>query len=77
MIKYDSYNRKVPALLQSKTVMSDQMTMKVTREYIEGYVLKVKWDNFGDQSPILVSAKEVENGDGEFIKVRVYKNESN
>jgi hypothetical protein len=77
MIKYDSYNRKVPALLQSKTVMSDQMTMKVTREYIEGYVLKVKWDAFGDQSPILVSAKEVENGDGEFIKVRVYKNESN
>jgi hypothetical protein len=77
MIKYDSYNRKVPALLQSKTVMSDQMTMKVTREYIEGYVLKVKWDTFGDQSPILVSAKEVENGDGEFIKVRVYKNESN
>ena len=77
MIKYDSYNRKVPALLQSKTVMSDQMTMKVTREFIEGYVLKVKWDNFGNESPILVSAKEVENGDGEFVKVRVYKHESN
>jgi hypothetical protein len=77
MIKYDSYNRKVPALLQSKTTVSDEMSMSIKREFIEGYVLKVKWGTYGDNSPILVSTKEVENGDGEFIKVRVYPYESN
>lgn len=68
MIKYE---RKVPALLQSKTSVSDQLSITVNREFIEGYVLKSKWSKFDSTSPILVSAQEVENGDGEFIKVRV------
>jgi len=65
------YERKVPALLQSKTSVSDQLSITVHREFIEGYVLKSKWSKFDSTSPILVSAQEVENGDGEFIKVRV------
>jgi len=65
------YERKVPALLQSKTSVSDQLSITVNREFIEGYVLKSKWSKFDSTSPILVSAQEVENGDGEFIKVKV------
>jgi hypothetical protein len=66
-----NYNRKVPALLQSKMSMADQMSMTIKREFVEGYVLKSKWMKFGETSPMLVSAQEVENGDGGFIKVKV------
>jgi hypothetical protein len=66
-----NYNRKVPALLQSKTSVSDQLSITVNREFIEGYVLKSKWSKFDNTSPILVSAEEVENGEGGFIKVKV------
>ena len=66
-----TYNRKVPALLQSKASFTDSLTMSVKREFIEGYVLKSKWATYGDASPVLVSAQPVENGDGEFIKVKV------
>jgi hypothetical protein len=47
------------------------MSMTLKREFVEGYVLKSKWMQFGETSPILVSAQEVENGDGGFIKVKV------
>jgi hypothetical protein len=53
-------NRKVPALLQSKMSMADQMSMTLKREFVEGYVLKSKWMQFGETSPMLVSAQEVE-----------------
>jgi hypothetical protein len=66
-----NYNRKVPALLQSKASFTDSITMSVKREFIEGYVLKSKWGTYGETSPILVSAQPVENGDGDFIKVKV------
>jgi hypothetical protein len=66
-----NYNRKVPALLQSKMSLSDELSMTLKREFVEGYVLKKKWAQFGETSPLLVSAQEVENGDGEFIKVKV------
>jgi hypothetical protein len=66
-----AYDRKVPALLQSKQPVTDTMTMTVTREFIEGYVLKKNWPIYGPDQPILVSYQEVENGDGDFIKVKV------
>jgi hypothetical protein len=65
------YDRKVPALLQSKQPVTDSMSLTVTREFIEGYVLKKNWPIFGPKQSILVSAQPVENGDGEFIKVKV------
>jgi hypothetical protein len=67
--------RKVPALLRSPVNLNDTITITVKREFIEGYVLKSKWKDFGPNSPILVSAQEVENGDGEFIKVKVIPSE--
>jgi len=66
-----TYNRKVPALLQSKANLNDQVSIKVTREFIEGYVLAKNWPIYGPDQPILVSYQEVENGDGDFIKVKV------
>jgi hypothetical protein len=63
--------RKVPALLRSPVKTEDTITLTVTREFVEGYVLKKKWKDFGPSMPMLVSAQEVENGDGEFIKVKV------
>jgi hypothetical protein len=66
-----AYDRKVPALLQSKQPVTDTLTMTVTREFIEGYVLAKNWPIYGPNQPILVSAQTVENGDGGFIKVKV------
>ena len=65
------YDRKVPALLQSKTTLSDSIALTVNREFIEGYVLAKNWPSYGEGKPILVSAQPVENGDGDFIKVKV------
>jgi len=63
--------RKVPALLRSPVKTEDTITLTVTREFVEGYVLKKKWKDFGPSMPMLISAQEVENSDGEFIKVKV------
>jgi hypothetical protein len=65
------YDRKVPALLQSKASLSDSIALSVNREFIEGYVLAKNWPKYGEGNPILVSAQPVENGDGGFIKVKV------
>lgn len=65
------YDRKVPALLQSKASMTDSISLSLKREFIEGYVLAKNWPLYGDGQPILVSAQPVENGDGGFIKVKV------
>jgi hypothetical protein len=66
-----AYDRKVPALLQSKQPVTDSLTLTVKREFIEGYVLQKNWPIYGPNQPILVSAEPVENGDGGFIKVKV------
>ena len=66
-----AYDRKVPALLQSKQPVTDSLSLIVKREFIEGYVLKKNWPAYGTNHPILVSAQPVENGDGDFIKVKV------
>ena len=66
-----AYDRKVPALLQSKQPVTDSLTLTVKREFVEGYVLKKNWPIYGPNQPILVSAEPVENGDGGFIKVKV------
>jgi hypothetical protein len=65
------YDRKVPALLQSKANLSDSIAVKVNREFIEGYVLAKNWPRYGPGQPILVSPEPVENSDGNFIKVKV------
>lgn len=66
------YDRKVPALLQSKTNLTDTVNISVNREFIEGYVLATKWQKFGPQSPVLVSAQETEiGGVDKYIKVKV------
>ena len=65
------YDRKVPALLQSKQPVTDSMSLTVKREFIVGYVLEKNWPIFGPNQSILVSAEEVENGDGRFMKVKV------
>jgi hypothetical protein len=66
-----AYDRKVPALLQSKQPVTDSLSLIVKREFIEGYVLKKNWPIYGPNKSILVSYQEVENGDGDFIKVKV------
>jgi hypothetical protein len=66
-----AYDRKVPALLQSKQPVTDALSLTVTREFIEGYVLIKNWPKYGPNQPILVSAEPVENGEGEYIKVKV------
>jgi hypothetical protein len=68
---HKQFDRKVPALLQSKANFTDTISMSVNREFVEGYVLVKKWKDFSATSPMLVSAEPVENGDGEFIKVKV------
>lgn len=65
------YDRKVPALLQSKASLTDSISLSLKREFIEGYVLAKNWPKYGEGQPILVSAQPVENGDGGFIKVKV------
>jgi hypothetical protein len=65
------HDRKVPALLQSKQPVTDSLSLTVTREFIEGYVLKKNWPIYGPGQPILVSPEPVENSDGNFIKVKV------
>lgn len=66
------YDRKVPALLQSKTNLTDTVNISVNREFIEGYVLATKWRKFGPESPMLVSAQETEiGGVDKYIKVKV------
>lgn len=65
-----AYDRKVPALLQSKQPVTDSLTLTVKREFIEGYVLKKNWPIYGTNQPILVSA-ELAKADGSFIKVKV------
>jgi hypothetical protein len=66
-----AYDRKVPALLQSKQPVTDSLSLTVKREFIEGYVLAKNWPIYGPNQPILVSAEPVENSDGGFIKVKV------
>ena len=66
-----AYDRKVPALLQSKQPVTDSLTLTVKREFIEGYVLIKNWPIYGPNKPILVSHDQVENSDGGFIKVKV------
>ena len=66
-----AYDRKVPALLQSKQPVTDTLSLTVTREFVEGYVLKKNWPKYGSNQPILVSAEPVENGEGGYIKVKV------
>ena len=66
-----AYDRKVPALLQSKQPVTDALSLTVTREFIEGYVLIENWPKYGSNQPILVSAEPVENGEGGYIKVKV------
>lgn len=71
------YDRKVPALLQSKTNLTDNVNISVKREFIEGYVLATKWRKFGPESPMLVSAQETEIGGVDtYIKVKVILDES-
>ena len=66
------YDRKVPALLQSKASLTDSISLSVKREFIEGYVMASNWPKYGEGQPILVSATPVENGEcKEFIKVKV------
>ena len=65
-----AYDRKVPALLQSKQPVTDSLSLTVKREFIEGYVLAKNWPIYGPNQPILVSAQTVENSDGGFIKVK-------
>lgn len=66
------YDRKVPALLQSKASLSDSIALTLKREFIEGYVMASNWPKYGEGNPILVSAQPVENGEcNEFIKVKV------
>lgn len=66
------YDRKVPALLQSKTNLTDNLNISVNREFIEGYVLLDKWKKFSPTSPMLVSAQETEiGGQGTYVKVKV------
>ena len=70
MIKF--YDRKVPALLQSKTSLTDSISISVNREFIEGYVLKGKWVAYNEGSPVLITAKPAEiGGVDEYIKVKV------
>jgi len=66
------YDRKVPALLQSRASLTDSISISVKREFIEGYVLKQKWKAYGDNSPVLVSVDQPEiGGVDEYIKVKV------
>ena len=74
---FKQYDRKVPALLQSKTNLTDAVNISVKREFIEGYVLANKWRKFGPESPMLVSAQETEiYGVDTYIKVKVIIDES-
>jgi hypothetical protein len=74
---FKQYDRKVPALLQSKTNLTDTVNISVKREFIEGYVLANKWRKFGPESPMLVSAQETEIGGVDtYIKVKVILDES-
>ena len=65
--------RKVPALLRSPINMNDSIHIIKTREFVEGYVLKSKWENFGPNSPMLVSDVQTEQGEDTYIKVKVVK----
>jgi hypothetical protein len=66
------YDKRIPALLQSKTNLTDAVNISVKREFIEGYVLVNKWRKFGPESPLLVSAQETEIGGVDtYIKVKV------
>lgn len=72
-----AFNRKVPALLQSRQPVTDSLSLTVKREFIEGYVLIKNWPIYGPNQSILVSAQPVENGDGDFIKVKVIPCDAN
>lgn len=64
------YDKKVPALLQSRQPVTDSITVTTTREFIEGYVLSKKWKDFPN-TPVLVSPEQTEQGEDKYIKVRV------
>jgi len=65
--------RKVPALLRSPVKTEDNIQIIRTREFVEGYVLKSKWETFGPNSPMLVSDVQTEQGEDTYIKVKVVK----
>jgi len=66
-----NYDRKVPALLQSKTSITESISISVKREFVEGYVLSRKLRDFGIDSPMLVSANQPEQAEDTYVKVKV------
>jgi hypothetical protein len=64
------YNRKVPALLQSRTNISDTMTINVSREFVEGWVLREEYYSRIPLSQLTVFTDKPQSGD--YIQVRLY-----
>jgi len=71
-----TYDRKVPALLQSKASITETISIAVKREFVEGYVLSKKLKDFGINNPMLVSANRPEQGEDTYIKVKVIVDDS-
>ena len=71
-----NYDRKVPALLQSKASFTDSISIAVKREFVEGYVLSKKLRDFGINSPMLVSANQPEQAEDTYVKVKVIVDDS-
>jgi hypothetical protein len=65
------YDKRIPALLQSKTSLTDVVSVSVKREFVEGYVLSKKLRDFAINSPMLVSANQPEQAEDVYVKVRV------
>jgi hypothetical protein len=66
-----NYDRKVPALLQSKASITESISIAVKREFVEGYVLSSKLRKFGIDNPMLVSANQPEQAEDTYVKVKV------
>jgi hypothetical protein len=71
-----NYDRKVPALLQSKASLTDSISIAVKREFVEGYVLSKKLRDFGINNPMLVSANQPEQAEDTYVKVKVIVDDS-